>query len=664
MIAGGHWRAYAATPGVEVVAVADPARPRPSGSPRPPARPSCPTSRQCSAAGVDVVSVCTPPPTHADLAVAALEAGLPRAVREAGRPRPSTTDRRHRRRGARRPPGSLMVGHVSRFEPDHAAAKAARRRGPDRRGADGQPLDDDAACPAWSEGGWLADPEQSGGPLLDLGVHSFDYLAWVGGQRAGAGARGRRGHAGRPGDLRAGDRALRQRRDGPGGEQLGAPGVARLRAACRDRRHRGPGELGLRRADQRHAAPATVERDAASSRWASAGTPPRSARSSTRSAPAARRRYRSTTGYAALRTALAALESVRDRDSRRPDHLGGRVSGPARGRGARLRAPPHAWSYARALAASRARRAGRRPRPRRRSSATSVARDFGAPYVADAEQLVARRRSRPSSSAAPRRAPPRSSWPRRTAGTCSARSRSPPPSRTREAMVAACAGAGVQLHTAFVCGSTRWSSRRGPPSTPATSGGASGWSPATAAGRRCRRSTRPGSPTPAQSGGGALIDHSVHLTDVVRHVTGQRGAPGLRPRRALLWDCRRRGLALLSLRARRRRGRRASTPAGRCRRATRGTTTSSSSCSGPRARWRSTTSPSRCSWSVPERRACGWSGWARTWTPAMVEAFAASVRAGEVLDPCANGEDGAAALEVALAGYTSAAGGHAVVLAR
>ena len=40
---------------------------------------------------------------------------------------------------------------------------------------------------------------------------------------------------------------------------------------------------------------------------------------------------------------------------------------------------------------------------------------------------------------------------------------------------------------------------------------------------------------------------------------------------------------------------------------------------------------------------------------AMVEAFLQSIRAGELLDPCANGEDGYRALEIALAGYEAAA---------
>jgi predicted dehydrogenase len=42
---------------------------------------------------------------------------------------------------------------------------------------------------------------------------------------------------------------------------------------------------------------------------------------------------------------------------------------------------------------------------------------------------------------------------------------------------------------------------------------------------------------------------------------------------------------------------------------------------------------------------------------AMVEAFLASVRAGSVQDPCATGEDGLRALEIALAGYRSSGSG-------
>ena len=40
----------------------------------------------------------------------------------------------------------------------------------------------------------------------------------------------------------------------------------------------------------------------------------------------------------------------------------------------------------------------------------------------------------------------------------------------------------------------------------------------------------------------------------------------------------------------------------------------------------------------------------------------ASIRAGEVLDPCATGDDGLRALEVALAGYASARSAAPVTL--
>ena len=41
----------------------------------------------------------------------------------------------------------------------------------------------------------------------------------------------------------------------------------------------------------------------------------------------------------------------------------------------------------------------------------------------------------------------------------------------------------------------------------------------------------------------------------------------------------------------------------------------------------------------------------------MIETFCASVRQGRLISPCASGEDGLRALEIALAGYASAASG-------
>jgi len=64
-------------------------------------------------------------------------------------------------------------------------------------------------------------------------------------------------------------------------------------------------------------------------------------------------------------------------------------------------------------------------------------------------------------------------------------------------------------------------------------------------------------------------------------------------------------------------------------------------------------------WGGGERLA----GFADDADQAMIEAFAASVRAGELLVPCASGQDGLRALEVALAGYHSAATHQPVAVA-
>jgi predicted dehydrogenase len=160
--------------------------------------------------------------------------------------------------------------------------------------------------------------------------------------------------------------------------------------------------------------------------------------------------------------------------------------------------------------------------------------------------------------------------------------------------------------------------------------------------------------TKAESGGGALIDHSVHLTDVMRHLTGAEVVRVAAEVDSRLWDCGVDDVALLSL----------------------------VFDDGPVA----SVDPS---WSVPAgnpwdydfylrvvgtrgslsvtdlaesvRLVSATAGGGLRLVPfgvdvdaAMVEAFVASVRAGVVLDPCATGDDGLRALEIALAGYAAA----------
>jgi myo-inositol 2-dehydrogenase/D-chiro-inositol 1-dehydrogenase len=127
-------------------------------------------------AGVDVVDVCTPPYVHADVTIQALEAGL-HVICEKPLAR-TLEDARRVAKAAESATGLLMVGHVSRYEPDHVAAKSLVDEG--RIGRLRMVTHSTTtSLPGWSEAGWLADPAKSGGPLLDQAVHSFDYFGWL-----------------------------------------------------------------------------------------------------------------------------------------------------------------------------------------------------------------------------------------------------------------------------------------------------------------------------------------------------------------------------------------------------------------------------------------------------------------------------------------------------
>jgi predicted dehydrogenase len=184
MIAGCHSRAYAALPDAEVVAVCDRRRSKAEELAATTGAAVVPDLDAILEVGVDVVSVCTPPDSHVDLALRSLEAGchvmcekpVARHLDDARRLLTAARD-------AETAGQVVAIGHVARFEADHAAAQ--------RLVADGMigavammTHSMTSAFPAWSEGGWLADPDRSGGPLLDLAVHSFDYLGWVSGARA------------------------------------------------------------------------------------------------------------------------------------------------------------------------------------------------------------------------------------------------------------------------------------------------------------------------------------------------------------------------------------------------------------------------------------------------------------------------------------------------
>jgi predicted dehydrogenase len=74
----------------------------------------------------------------------------------------------------------LLVGHVVRFFPEYALAKATVDRG-----EIGRPgvirLHRGSYRPKKPMGNWFLDESKSGGILMDLMIHDFDYARWIAG---------------------------------------------------------------------------------------------------------------------------------------------------------------------------------------------------------------------------------------------------------------------------------------------------------------------------------------------------------------------------------------------------------------------------------------------------------------------------------------------------
>jgi len=203
-----HAGYFAALPDVEVVACADPnAEAAQRLAARHNAQAYADAQQLLDDARVQIVAICTPTPFHADLIAASARRGkhifCEKPVAR------TLADARRAIEAAGSAGVRLMVGHVLRFFPEYAEAKRLLDEGIVGRPAVARTTRN-SGHPR-TAGDWFADPDMSGGVLVDMVIHDFDFLRWCAGVPAMSGSRGgwswcARATAARPGCRRPGAR--------------------------------------------------------------------------------------------------------------------------------------------------------------------------------------------------------------------------------------------------------------------------------------------------------------------------------------------------------------------------------------------------------------------------------------------------------------------------
>jgi predicted dehydrogenase len=128
---------------------------------------------------VDVIDICSPTHLHHEMALKAAKAGK-HVVCE--KPLARTTKQAREIVAACRKAGvQLLVAHVVRFFPEYALAHSAVVEG-----TIGKPgvirLHRGSYRPKKPAGNWFLDEVKSGGILMDLMIHDYDYARWVAGE--------------------------------------------------------------------------------------------------------------------------------------------------------------------------------------------------------------------------------------------------------------------------------------------------------------------------------------------------------------------------------------------------------------------------------------------------------------------------------------------------
>jgi myo-inositol 2-dehydrogenase/D-chiro-inositol 1-dehydrogenase len=149
-------------------------------------------------AAVDVVDVCTPTDTHRATVEASAAAGRD-VICEKPIAR-SLVDAEALAGACERAGVRLLVAHVVRYFPEYAAAQAAVAAGRIGRPAVLR-LRRESSRPSKAAESWIFDETRSGGLILDLMIHEFDFARWIAGEVESVMARHVRDASGRDVDF-------------------------------------------------------------------------------------------------------------------------------------------------------------------------------------------------------------------------------------------------------------------------------------------------------------------------------------------------------------------------------------------------------------------------------------------------------------------------------